>query len=64
MGKWAGMGMDLYRCSVNAEPLLRYAFGGYHPIHIGELLHSGRYGIIHKLGWGGYSTVWAARDLL
>lgn len=25
-------------------------------------MNEGRYKILHKLGWGGYSTVWAARD--
>ncbi|CAK48152.1 hypothetical protein CBS115989_1948 [Aspergillus niger] len=51
-----------YSSPVNAEPLHRYTAGGYHPITLGNLLHDGRYKILHKLGWGGYSTVWAARD--
>ncbi|PGH16621.1 hypothetical protein AJ80_05123 [Polytolypa hystricis UAMH7299] len=29
---------------------------------VGELLHDHRYRIVHKLGFGGYSTVWLARD--
>ncbi|RDI86973.1 hypothetical protein Vi05172_g3207 [Venturia inaequalis] len=49
-------------CDVDAEPLHRYRRGGYHPISLGDLLKDGRYRIMHKLGWGGYSTVWAARD--
>ncbi|KAF2257428.1 kinase-like protein [Trematosphaeria pertusa] len=49
-------------CDVDAEPLHRYRKGGYHPIGLGDLLKDGRYKILHKLGWGGYSTVWAARD--
>ncbi|KAH6612603.1 serine protein kinase [Boeremia exigua] len=49
-------------CDVPAEPLHRYQTGGYHPVHLGDFLHDGRYKILHKLGWGGYSTVWAARD--
>ncbi|KAK2591571.1 hypothetical protein QQS21_010741 [Conoideocrella luteorostrata] len=44
-----------------AEPRERYAEGSYYPVQIGEILHS-RYRIEHKLGWGGYSTVWLAHD--
>ncbi|BCR88234.1 serine/threonine-protein kinase [Aspergillus chevalieri] len=51
-----------YSCTIDAEPLHRYAKGGYHPITLGGFLADGRYKILHKLGWGGYSTVWAARD--
>ncbi len=51
-----------YTCDVDAEPLRRYRPGGYHPIHLGDQLKDGRYKILHKVGWGGYSTTWAARD--
>ena len=45
------------------EPLEQYQNGGYHPIHIGDVLgESGRYRVIHKLGHGGYGTVWLCRD--
>ncbi|KAK6831608.1 hypothetical protein RU639_002859 [Aspergillus parasiticus] len=44
-----------------AESLEKYKPGGYHPIMIGDMLH-GRYHIVDKLGFGGYSTVWLARD--
>lgn len=44
-----------------AEQLEHYVFGGYHPIMIGDVLHD-RYSIVDKLGFGGYSTVWLARD--
>ncbi|KAJ5749401.1 hypothetical protein N7533_006429 [Penicillium manginii] len=47
---------------IDAEPLYRYRLGGYHPVTLGECLKAGRYKVLHKLGWGGYSTVWAARD--
>ncbi|KAE8139481.1 kinase-like domain-containing protein [Aspergillus pseudotamarii] len=44
-----------------AESLEKYKPGGYHPVMIGDMLH-GRYRIVDKLGFGGYSTVWLARD--
>ncbi|KZF24079.1 kinase-like protein [Xylona heveae TC161] len=43
------------------ENLERYRPGGYHPIVIGECLHD-RYDIVHKLGSGGFSTIWLAND--
>ncbi|KAI0140538.1 kinase-like domain-containing protein [Xylariaceae sp. FL1272] len=52
----------LYTCDIDAEPLHRYTSGGYHPVHLGDQLKHGRYRVLHKLGWGGYSSVWAARD--
>lgn len=51
-----------YACDIDAEPLHRYTESGYHPTHFGDQLKGGRYRVLHKLGWGGYSTVWAARD--
>lgn len=39
-----------------AERLERYRPGGYHSLLIGDVLHE-RYHIVHKLGFGGYSTV-------
>ncbi|CAH0054480.1 unnamed protein product [Clonostachys solani] len=51
-----------YDCGVDAEPLYRYRPGGFHPVAIGDVLNHGRYKILHKLGWGGYSTTWAAKD--
>ncbi|KAK1994723.1 kinase domain-containing protein, partial [Colletotrichum falcatum] len=43
------------------ERLGKYEPGGYHPIMVDDLLH-GRYRIVDKLGFGGYSTIWLARD--
>jgi serine/threonine protein kinase len=37
-----------------------YKLGGYHPIEIGDELHNGCYRILHRLGYGSYSTVWLA----
>lgn len=53
-----------YRCGVDAEPLHRYRPGGYHPVALGDSLSDGRYKVLHKLGWGSYSTTWAAKDQL
>lgn len=39
-----------------------YKIGGYHPIHVGEVLID-RYVVIQKLGWGHFSTVWLCKDL-
>jgi serine/threonine-protein kinase SRPK3 len=43
------------------ESLEGYCTGGFHPITIGDHLHD-RYQIVHKLGFGSYSTVWLAWD--
>lgn len=49
-------------CELDAEPLRRYKAGGYHPLHLGDHFKSNRYEVLHKLGWGGYATVWLAKD--
>ncbi|KAF9070019.1 kinase-like domain-containing protein [Rhodocollybia butyracea] len=44
------------------ENLDYYTPGGFHPIMIGDEFSQRRYRIIHKLGYGGLSTTWLARD--
>ncbi|KAJ7062005.1 kinase-like domain-containing protein [Mycena amicta] len=44
------------------EPVEEYRPGGLHPILIGDEFSQGRYKIMHKLGFGGSSTIWLARD--
>ena len=46
----------------NTEYIELYEPGGYHPVELGDKF-SNRYVVEHKLGYGGYSTVWLARDL-
>lgn len=49
----------------DVEDVEKYAPGGYHPVDIGDCLGpeggSHFYTVLHKLGFGGFSTVWLAR---
>ncbi|KAJ9480671.1 hypothetical protein VN97_g12870 [Penicillium thymicola] len=65
-----GPGKTQYRLIEYVEDLDRYCPGGYHPLKIGDSsyhnrddLVDGRYRLVDKLGYGGYSTIWLARDL-
>ncbi|KAK8061438.1 protein kinase-like protein [Apiospora phragmitis] len=51
----------LYEHVDDVERLDYYRPGGYHPIQIGDIFQT-RYRIVHKLGYGSYSTIWLARD--
>lgn len=51
----------VYEPLEGVERLENYRPGGYHPIQIGDHFH-GRYRVVHKLGYGTYSTTWLARD--
>ncbi|KXX82331.1 Protein kinase dsk1 [Madurella mycetomatis] len=53
---------DVYIREIDVEDFEDYTTGGYHPTVIGDTFHNGRYDIVHKLGFGGYSTIWLARD--
>ena len=44
----------------NTEKLEKYQEGGFCPIHIGDCI--GRFTVLHKLGHGGFGTVWLVRD--
>lgn len=44
------------------EPLSSYRPGGYHPVCLGDFFNNGRYQVYHKIGWGGFSTVWLTKD--
>ncbi|RMD41612.1 hypothetical protein DV735_g3524, partial [Chaetothyriales sp. CBS 134920] len=50
---------DLDEC----EDLEYYEPGGFHPVHLGDV-YDNRYRVVYKLFFGGFSTVWLARDTL
>ncbi|OOG00594.1 hypothetical protein ASPCADRAFT_347 [Aspergillus carbonarius ITEM 5010] len=52
----------IYQWQEDVEDLEHYQPGGYHPTHIGDQYLHGRYEVVHKLGFGSYSTVWLAKD--
>ncbi|KFZ08615.1 hypothetical protein V501_05889 [Pseudogymnoascus sp. VKM F-4519 (FW-2642)] len=45
----------------DVESMEQYRPGGYHLVSIGDKLQD-RYRVVHKLGHGGYSTTWLARE--
>src|SRR5467141_3438427 len=47
---------------ISQEHISRYCPGGYHPVCLGDTFKDSRYKIYHKLGFGGSSTVWLAKD--
>ena len=51
----------LYKHIDDVETLTYYQPGGYHPIKIGDPVNE-RYCVVHKLGYGSFSTIWIARD--
>ena len=51
----------IYESIPEVENLENYKPGGFHPILIGDILHS-RYLVVDKLGFGAWSTIWLCRD--
>ncbi|KAI0023840.1 protein kinase-like protein [Xylariomycetidae sp. FL0641] len=46
----------------DVEDVQLYNKGGHHPVHLGDFYHEDRFEVIHKLGYGGFGTVWFCRD--
>ncbi|KAI1198835.1 kinase-like protein [Nemania serpens] len=53
-----------YNFIEDVEDVSKYCPGGFHPTYIGDTLKDRRYRIVHKLGYGSYSTIWLALDTL
>jgi len=49
-------GLEDVECTEDYQP------GGFHPVAIADLFAEGRYRVVHKLGSGGSSTIWLARE--
>jgi serine/threonine-protein kinase SRPK3 len=54
--------MHVYELAPGEESTNHYLPGGYHPVHLGDTFHDGTYEVVHKLGFGTYSTVWLVKD--
>ncbi|KAI9703361.1 MAG: hypothetical protein M1836_007929 [Candelina mexicana] len=54
----------LYRWQEEVENLEAYRSGGYHPVLLDNTYRQNRYRVVHKLGYGSFSTVWLARDCI
>lgn len=46
---------------VDSEHPYKYGSGGYCPIELGDRI-ANRFKVLHKLGYGGFATVWLVRD--
>lgn len=46
----------------DVESASGYRPGGFHPMHLGDLIDNKRYKVVHKLGYGAYATIWLCRD--
>lgn len=58
-----GNGLRLELAPFGLEHVYDYEHGGLHPVHLGDRLgENSRYVVVHKLGHGGFATVWLCRD--
>jgi serine/threonine protein kinase len=62
INSWIANTLDEFETVSESEELEDYTEQGFHPVYLGERLHSGKYIILRKLGFGHFSTVWLALD--
>jgi serine/threonine protein kinase len=56
-------GLHLELAPFGLEHIYDYELDGHHPVHLGDVYgNNGRYRVIHKLGSGGFATVWLCPD--
>ena len=56
-------GLHLELAPFLLERIYDYESNGHHPVHLGDVYgNNGRYRVIHKLGSGGFATVWLCGD--
>lgn len=56
-------GLHLELAPFGLEHIYDYEPDGHHPVHLGDVYgNNRRYRVIHKLGSGGFATVWLCRD--
>ncbi|KAI1085453.1 kinase-like domain-containing protein [Whalleya microplaca] len=48
--------------SEDTEDIYSYHPGGFHPVHLGDII-AGRFEVIHKLGFGGFATIWLCYEI-
>jgi serine/threonine-protein kinase SRPK3 len=53
---------EVFECDEEPHMLSPQLGYGYYPLMLGQRLHEDKYEIVRKLGWGGYSSVWLAKE--
>lgn len=63
MADWETNGLHLELAPFGLERIYDYGPDGYHPVHLGDVYGNDEpYRVIHKLGSGGFATVWLCQD--
>ena len=64
INSWIGNTLNEFESISDSEGIEDYIDQGFHPVYLGERVHSGKYIILRKLGFGHFSTVWLALDTI